>query len=148
MSKLSFIAPIRSKPHLALRSAVSSAGLNEDALRDLLWLINANPSLIAYGRVFSHLEYFFSSHVFLSESLRWTNQTWPERLPEWLAICKWVRTNLVYLSRQTDLAEFERETGKGHPQMGTGITRHGVPGILWLHHEEIAGHGLLNCIQN
>ena len=141
LSKLKFEAPRRSKPHLALRSAISRAGLNEEALRDLLWLLNANPSLVAYGRVFSHLEYLLSSHVFRAESLRWTKQPWPERLSDWLAICSWVRINLATLTGQQGLREFERVAGRVHPHMGTGITRHGVAGILWLQHEEVGSHG-------
>lgn len=58
---MKFDAPSNSAAHQSLLKAAEAQGMNVEALRRLLWLINAHPELVAHGQVFENLDAVFRS---------------------------------------------------------------------------------------
>jgi hypothetical protein len=68
---MEFQAPAVARAHQALIQAATENGYSSDALRRLLWLINAHPRLVAHVQVFQHLRTLFSSEHCNDAALSW-----------------------------------------------------------------------------
>lgn len=134
---MKFDAPEKSPAHLALLMAAADAGVDVEALRRLLWLINAHPRLIAHGQVFANIESFLGSFLCDEAALTWA-EVWKQDIPTWLDACQWIRRDTHKLIRLEGLCEFDkRPTGSSdNPHLHKGVTRHAVVAALWSRHEE------------
>lgn len=134
MQKLSFDAPAESPQCLALRRATVAAGLDELALRRLLWLVNANPALRAHARTFANIGALLGSEIFAEEPIAWAS-AWKNDLADWRAICAWVAREGRALGRTAELAGFDADGGgDANPHLLKGAMRHGITTALWVCH--------------
>ena len=135
MARLTFEAPNRSRSHLAFRQRASTAGFQDDHVRNLLWLVNAHPNLTAHGRIFKNLAAMLSSDVFDRSSLAWAG-AWQSEVPHWVEICCWAWNDRSRLERIGGLDSFFRlpANNRDHPLMDLGIVRHAIPAALWNRH--------------
>jgi len=136
---MDFEAPKNSLAHQALIEAVGKAGLNTIALRNLLWLINANPRLIAYAQVFDHLKAHFESPLFLQSNLNWAS-AWKNDISDWITVCSWIVQNRRKLVQRPELADFDLFRRGRHPHLHTGVSRHGVAAAIWNLHCDSKSH--------
>jgi len=135
---LDFGPPSNSEGHHALRQAVVDAGFDSDILRDLLWLINAHPKLVAHGQVFANLSQHFIGPVFRSDSLVWADH-WKRHVPAWAEITQWIWSHRATLTNLPGLSEAFQFEGKNvgelvsrdHPIMRKGLVRHGIVAAIW-----------------
>ncbi len=135
--RLIFDAPEKSAAHQTLIDSARSAGLDTEAIRDLLWLINAHPALIAHDYVFQHIGQILKSDLCCDENLTWAND-WKDSIPAWQAFCDWIDFNAHALAKKhSALAELTK-TGTDHrnnPLIRQGSTRHGIVSALRTVHE-------------
>ena len=137
-----FYPPAIAPAHHALRKAILGGGLDEDALRRLLWLANAHPRLVGHAQVFRNIGNFLSSEVFSPNATTWAGP-WKEDIEKWIAICKWIWTNTRSLRRMPELAELGHATSAEegrHPLVWEGSTRHGLVAALWNVHQSCLEH--------
>lgn len=132
MDKLTFTSPRTASAHISLLEAISQAGLDRDALRRLLWLINAHPRLIGHARIFKQIGELLSSNRFSQDNLRWA-QPWVGYLPAWIELCNWIWNKRRELRLWPGLSEIDAQPSSyfDHPILGEGIIRHAVVGALW-----------------
>jgi hypothetical protein len=132
MSKLVFSAPIHAHAHLALREAARALDLNDDSLRQLLWLLNAHPDLTSHARIFENLSAFLRSSIFEREHIAWARE-WRSHIPDWLEICDKLGKKQEGISYTTALSEFNFKpiNRSRHPLDMKGLERHGAPAALW-----------------
>jgi len=135
---MKFLAPNESPAHHALHLAASQNGLDVDALRRLLWLVNAHPQLVAHAQVFEHLSAHLRSELCAPEQIAWAGD-WQQSIPAWIDLCDWMVVNRDALSAKEGLEEFDRQAKHGHdnPHLQRGVTRHGVVACLWNRHESV-----------
>jgi hypothetical protein len=133
---MKFDAPSNSAAHQSLLKAAEAQGMNVEALRRLLWLINAHPELVAHGQVFENLDAVFRSVLCIPEHLAWAG-SWGEDIPDWQRLCRWISTDKVSLAEMPGLAEFDRQPKHKHdnPHLRHGVARHGVVASLWSRHQ-------------
>lgn len=134
---LKFDAPKNSAAHQALIASAGSARLDTEAVRDLLWLINAHPALIAHDYVFRHIGHILKSDLCSNENLTWADD-WKDNIPAWQAFCDWIDSNASALAKEhSALAELTK-AGSNHrknPLIRQGSTRHGIVTALRTVHE-------------
>lgn len=126
---LNFDAPAKSPAHLALRKAAQDARLDVDALRTLLWLVNAHPLLLGHAKIFRNLHRILASPLFSRDAVTWAG-TWTSSVEPWIQQCAWCWDSRVTLSRHNGLEALNNNSGK-HPLMDLGIVRHPVTASLW-----------------
>jgi hypothetical protein len=126
---LNFDAPAKSPAHLALRRAAKDAQLDVDALRALLWLVNAHPLLLGHAKIFRNLNRILASPLFSRDAVTWAG-TWTNSVAAWTQQCTWCWDSRVTLSRYNGLEALNNNPGK-HPLMDQGIVRHPVTASLW-----------------
>lgn len=131
---MEFQSPKYSRAHSSLISAVGGAGLNTIHLRNLLWLINAHPTLVAHAQVFEHIQKHLESQIFSAQNLKWASG-WTSGIPEWRSLCSWIVANRRKLSKLDGLEEFDLNQKEKHPVVSKGVGRHGVVAALWNKHE-------------
>jgi hypothetical protein len=140
MEKLRFKAPNIAPAHLALRQAASAAGFDDEALRDLLWLLNAHDKLTAHGQIFCNLAEMLRSEVFSDGSLDWA-EAWKAQVPTWIELCNWIWRNCATLEKQLGLHDLQKGKGsRGHPILGEGAVRHAIPAALWSIHCDVGSY--------
>lgn len=134
---LKFDAPKNSAAHQALIASAGSEGLNIEAVRDLLWLINAHPALIAHDYVFRHIGQILKSDLCSDENLTWAAD-WKDNISAWQAFCAWIDLKASALANEhSALAELTK-AGTDHrknPLIRQGATRHGIVTALRTIHE-------------
>jgi hypothetical protein len=134
---LKFDAPENSAAHQALIASARFEGLDTEAVRDLLWLINAHPALIAHDYVFRHIGQILKSDLCSDENLTWADD-WKDNIPAWQAFCDWIDLNASALAKEhSALAELTK-AGTDHrknPLIRQGSTRHGIVTALRTVHE-------------
>jgi hypothetical protein len=144
---LEFSAPSVSPQHLALRGAVAEAGLQVDRLRDLLWLLNAHPRLVAHAQVFANVSRNLGSATFSSEGLEWAGD-WKSEVASWAEITSWLWENtrslrkILALSKDFHLDPLDAaaDSDPEHPIMRKGMVRHSIVAAIWTtHHSSMAG---------
>lgn len=135
---MKFEAPANAPAHCALLDAISSAGLDREACRRLLWLINAHPTLVAHVRVFEHLLSHLESHLCDQNLLVWAGN-WKQDIPQWRGLCRWIVANRHILPHLDGLDEFDRQprSTQDNPHLHKGVGRHGVVAALWNRHETV-----------
>jgi hypothetical protein len=133
---MEFDAPANAPAHQALIQAVTEGGYNREALRRLLWLINAHPKLVAHVRVFQRVHTILASECCTEGALTWA-AAWKDDIPAWSQICEWIVAHGSDLSQQSGLEEFDRKprSADDHPHMNFGIARHAVAAALWSTHQ-------------
>jgi hypothetical protein len=132
---LQFEAPVSARAHQALKVAARADGIDVEALRRLLWLVNAHPKLVAHLLVFENLGILLRSEVF-SAATSWAGG-WTSDIGAWIDICNWVGAKAQILCATSGLELFNREPihERHHPHFQLGISRHGIVGALWNQHE-------------
>lgn len=134
---LKFDAPKNSAAHQALIASAGSEGLDTEAVRGLLWLINAHPALIAHDYVFRHIGQILKSDLCSDENLTWA-AGWKDNISAWQAFCAWIDLKASALANEhSALAELTK-TGTDHrknPLIRQGATRHGIVTALRTIHE-------------
>lgn len=133
---MKFTAPFESSAHISLLSAAAHAGHDREALRRLLWLTNAHPTLVAHVQVFQNLLAMLESAACQPEELAWAGD-WTLDIPAWRALCRWMSDARQVLARLPGLDEFDRQPRHAHdnPHVRQGVGRHGVVACLWNRHE-------------
>lgn len=133
---MKFVTPLESAAHRSLLNEAERCGLNGDALRRLLWLVNAHPVLVAHAQMLSNLLAHLRSPACEPEILAWAGE-WKEDLPEWRSVCDWVSENRERLSKLDGLEAFDKQPKhkNDHPHLRHGVARHGVAACLWNRHE-------------
>jgi len=148
LAKLSFEQPASAPAHVALRRAIAQAGLDELALRRLLWLLNGHPTLIAHALVFRHVGLHLASETFSTGQLDWAG-AWIADIPEWIRTCDWIWNHRIALSRIPGLGALDRQPGTttgqvesidDHPHIHHGVVRHGIVAALWNCHQSIRAY--------
>ncbi|MCB1954119.1 MAG: hypothetical protein KDG55_00500 [Rhodocyclaceae bacterium] len=161
MEKLSFEPPASAPAHLALLAAASRHGLDADALRRLLWLVNAHPRLIAHAQTFRNIGSLLAQATFEPTALHWAGQ-WRADTAAWSDLCDWMDRDRTRLSHMARLDEFDRQPRRpdDHPHLHQGVTRHGIVAALWntpqpnaegqtsSRYLELQGHLLAACIES
>lgn len=130
---MDFKPPRISAAQVTLINAVEGAGVDSASLRNLLWLINAHPSLPAHAQVFEHALAHFDSATFLPRHLTWAS-TWKDEVPKWLQICEWIVKNRRKLTGMPGLVEFDLRRDERHPHLSKGVGRHAVVAAIWNRH--------------
>lgn len=146
---MKFLAPGTAPAHIAIRNAAARDGIDTDAFRELMWVINAHPELVSHARVLAHLAAHFQSALTLA-NLNWAS-SWQASLPAWTKICRWAWDQRHALANLPELREFDRQpnphrraaaTGSrrtdDHPLLRRGISRHPLVGALWSSHQSIS----------
>jgi len=135
--KLKFCAPKDSAAHQTLIALAGAEGLDTEAIRDLLWLINAHPSLIAHDYVFRHIGQILKSDLCADENLTWADD-WKDNIPGWQAFCAWIDLKASALANEhsvlAELTKVEADNKK-NPLIRQGSTRHGIVTALRTVHE-------------
>lgn len=133
MAKLQFTAPAESAAHAALLKAATSLGLDESALRQLLWLLNGHPDLVSHARILQNLSAILTSPIFDRDCVTIWASAWIEMVPEWAKACALLSHNAASLSKLPGLSEFDRKarSSSQHPLDKLGLGRHAIPGALW-----------------
>ncbi|WP_298290565.1 hypothetical protein [Thiomonas sp.] len=126
-----FVSPNRSPAHLALRLAARQAQQDEEALRDLLWLINAPDTLIGLARICENI-------CAITAGLK---TQWMPIAPEGLldtvlrleAPAQWVASSASELtSLSADLAAIVLTRASGlNPLLTSAASRHPLATALW-----------------
>ena len=152
-SALKFDAPVASAEHLALRRSVAEAGLNDDNLRDLLWLTNCHPRLIGHAQVFGNLSRLFSSQMFSDINLEWAGD-WKRQVKAWAQLTGWIWEQTSSLSRINELSgDYHIHPAQGdanavlyeHPILRRGLVRHSIVSAIWVfHHSAVGGPDMLS----
>jgi len=125
--------PSKSIAHLSLIGAVGEAGLSQICLRNLMWLLNAHPQLVAHAQIFENLWAHLNTDCFNESHLNWAGE-WKEEIRYWIDICNWIKTNRVRLSRRPGLEDFDLSKAGKHPLVGAGVNRHAVSAATWSRH--------------
>jgi hypothetical protein len=142
---LVFDAPNVSPEHLALRQYVLAANRDEGGLRDLLWLINSHPQLIAHAQIFANLATQLAGPVFSVGSLEWAGE-WKASRGVWQELCQWIWLETQRLVRIPALAaDFHVGAAAGtgsdqqekHPIFRRGMERHAIVSVLWTIHHSV-----------
>ncbi len=140
---LKFDAPEVSQQQLALRKYALAAKRDEGALRDLLWLVNSHPELIAHAQIFANLATQFAGPVFAGESLEWAG-VWKESSGAWRDLCEWIWAETQRLARVPELASnFHVGGGRSphhqekHPIFRLGMERHAIAAAIWTIHHSV-----------
>src|SRR5487761_2793763 len=133
-----FQAPLDSLSHRAFLDAANMAGEDREALKRLLWLINAHPTLVAHVRVFENLLAHIDSPLCNTESLSWAGE-WKVDIPAWHSICTWVSKQKTSLSHMVGLELFDEQPRNElhNPHLNSGVGRHGVAAALWSRHQSV-----------
>ena len=105
------------------------------AMRKLLWLVNAHPTLISHRQVFQHLQAHFESATFHPGNLAWAAGAWSQEVPAWIRLCSWVGTKGAKLCRPPAMELFDKKIKGAHPHLGHGVERHAVVASLWSRHQ-------------
>lgn len=133
---MKFTAPFESPAHLSIIGAAENAGHDRDALRRLLWLVNAHPTLVAHAQVFQNVLAMLESASCQPDELAWASD-WALDVPSWHALCRWMSDDRQLLAKLPGLDEFDRQPRHEHdnPHVRQGVGRHGVAACLWNRHE-------------
>lgn len=133
---MKFTAPFESSAHITILSAAEHAGHDREALRRLLWLVNAHPTLVAHVQVFRNVLAMLESAACQPEELAWAGD-WAVDIPAWRALCRWMSHDRLVLARLPGLDEFDRQPRHAHdnPHVRQGVGRHGVAACLWNRHQ-------------
>lgn len=133
---MKFVAPAESIAHQSLLHAAEKSGHDRDALRRLLWLINAHPNLVAHAQVFENILAMLGSPACEAEQLAWAG-AWTRDVPDCHVLCDWIVRSRQVLSSLPGLNEFDRQprNENDNPHLGYGVARHGVMACLWSRHE-------------
>lgn len=134
-----FTKPSESKAFRSLLDAAVTAGHDRDALRRLLWLINAHPELISHAHVFQHIGAMLP---LLENASLGPIDGWGTDIPAWRNFCEWADQKRDALATLPGLARFalQEKGSTGHPLLGEGVGRHGVVTALWSSHESLGKH--------
>lgn len=136
---MKFTAPLESPAHLSILCAAENAGHDRDALRRLLWLINAHPALVAHAQVFENVLAILESPACQPGQLVWAS-AWILDIPAWQTLCRWMAHDRQTLTTLAGLDEFDRQPRheRDNPHVRQGVGRHGVVACLWNRHEHAA----------
>lgn len=137
---------------MALRELAKDAGLSEELVRKMLWLINAHDQLISFVRICDNLS---SILTLLEQRLGIALSDYG--IEEWPVIADWVVSNRDNLVEEIG-EDFDRRPrhSQDHPILGHGGQRHALYTALWSTHEDVeqqeeyqllAGHLLLAHIR-
>jgi len=135
---LEWIAPKNSPAYQMLITKAGEAGFSESLVRDMLYGLNAHPTLRAFVQICRNL----------TDILELPLQEWPAQdggpdFVGWRALCEWIVDNSELLTELMG-AEFDvkpQEPGK-NPLLRKGVTRHPLYCALWNIQEksELRGH--------
>lgn len=138
---IKWVAPEKSPAHQILRAQIAAAGLSVDALREMLWGINAHSYLVAFPRICENLE-----RILTAISASWRTDENPQghtvldswRLADWLPLTRWIVAHRQQLADEIgslfDLAPSKSK--KRHPVLSKGVTRHPLFATLWNRHQD------------
>ena len=131
-----FTKPAESAAFRSLLNAADTAGQDREAVRRMLWLINAHPELIAHAHIFQHIGAMLP---LLEDASLGPVDGWGDNIPAWRSFCVWAWQERDALAKLPGLERFTlREKGTtGHPLLGEGVGRHGVVTALWSSHESL-----------
>lgn len=139
--ELEFCAPKDSAAQQTLIALAGVYGQDTEAIRDLLWLINAHPELIAHDGVFQHIGQILKSDLCRDQNLVWASG-WKARIPAWRKFCDWVTLNANSLEKgHPELASLTK-TGTSfeiNPLIRQGAARHGIVTALRVVHQSAIG---------
>jgi len=139
--ELEFCAPKDSKAQQTLIALAGADGQDTEAIRDLLWLINAHPELIAHDGVFQQIGQILRSDLCRYQNLVWASG-WKASIPAWRRFCDWVTLNANSLKKgHPELASLTK-TGtsfKINPLIRQGAARHGIVTALRVVHQSAIG---------
>ena len=136
---MAYISPSQSKAHLVLRRRAEQAGFEGQAVREFLWLINADDRLTAFVGVCERLK---QRLVEISHYLGVSPTDF--RMDQWPAIADWVISNRSELSAAIG-KYFDRQprptTGKGrrsspNPVYGHAASRNPLYALFWNSHRD------------
>lgn len=129
---MKFTAPLESPAHISILGTAENAGHDREALRRLLWLINAHPTMVAHIQVFQNVLAMLESAACQPEQLAWAGD-WALDIPAWRALCRWMSDGRQVLAWLPGLDEFDRLPRHEHdnPHVRQGVGRHGVVACLW-----------------
>ena len=132
---MEFDSPQVSESHHSLLAAASAAGQDPLSLRNLLWLTNSHPKLIAHAQVYQHMLAHFDSATFQTSNLEWA-ESWKTEVANWISICTWMLKNKLRLSALPGLQQFDLSLDGRNPHINNGVIRHGVVAAMWNRHED------------
>jgi len=117
------IEPGRSPQHLDLRAAVREAGHDDETLRDILWLVNANDRLLGLRKIARNLSFLLRNFL-CSETGSSTSGSAAQLFLGWEPVLSWIATKLP--------AETCREGNhRTNPNRGKAFLRNPLWSALW-----------------
>lgn len=137
---VAYISPSQSKAHLVLRRRAEQAGFEGQAVRELLWLINADDRLTAFVGVCERLK---QRLIEISQDIGVSLADF--RMDQWSAIANWVVSNRSELSAVIGDKYFDRQprvivgrSGRGSPNpvYGHAASRNPLYALLWNSHRD------------
>ena len=127
------IAPSQSDAFQQVLRQAEHDGVDPDALRRLLWLLNAHPRLIGHQRCLQNLGSLLGTPEFVDGLDVWAGP-WTAHVPRWVEITEWA--GALSDANATGLKDFIRppRNDKHNLLMRHGINRHPGVGALWVRH--------------
>lgn len=133
------MAPTASEPWKALISLARNQGADSEALRDLLWILNAHPRLIGHQKCFHNLRGLLTEPNLTNAVHEWASG-WSSMLARWHSISEWVAGLRPGLTPEVEPLFRQPRHERHHLLMRHGINRHPLAGALWTEHHSALCH--------
>jgi len=127
------VAPLQAPAFLALTARAARDGVDVEALRGLLWLLNAHPRLLGHRQCLRNLQQMIGMQSLMDGVAQWAGG-WHRQIQRWHGVIRWA-TSLEPAQRDALEPFFaEPSHARHHVVMRHGVTRHPMASALWTRH--------------
>lgn len=129
----STISAVASSPgYQALCGHARASGVDQEALDDLLWLLNAHYEFVGHGQVLANVATLLAQPTFSPENLYWARH-WPQLLDGIREVLAWANAERDLLAELPGLEAWNALPGgkRDNPLLGHHVDRHPLAAALW-----------------
>lgn len=131
--KPSTVSAVASSPgYQALCGHARASGVDQEALDDLLWLLNAHYEFVGHGQVLANVATLLAQPTFSPENLYWARH-WPQLLDGIREVVAWANAERHHLADLPGLEAWNALPGgkRDNPLLGRHVDRHPLAAALW-----------------
>lgn len=129
----STVLAVASSPgYQALCGHARASGVDQEALDDLLWLLNAHYDFMGHGQVLANVATLLAQPTFSPENLYWARH-WPQLLDGIREVLAWANAERHVLADLQGLEAWNALPGgkRDNPLLGHHVDRHPLAAALW-----------------